>query len=134
MNWTRFALAVLAAGFVTSMTDWLFMGDLLYKHFDKNPEIWRISGGKSESKAIAWSIPIPLLTIAAFDFLCVHFRLHSYRAAFEFALAVWLVAPLPMLVTNAIWIKISAPITASYSIGWLVKLLVAAFFVILLVG
>jgi hypothetical protein len=47
---------------------------------------------------------------------------------------VWLVAPLPMLVTNAIWIKISAPITASYSIGWLVKLLVAAFFVILLVG
>jgi hypothetical protein len=134
MNWTRFALAVLAAGFVSSMTDWLFMGDLLYKHFDKNPEIWRYTGGKGESKAIAWSIPIPLLTCAAFEFLCVHFRLHSYHSAFKFALAVWLVAPLPMLVTNGIWIKLSAPITASYSIGWLVKLLAAAFFVVLFLG
>jgi hypothetical protein len=134
MNWTRFALAVLAAGFVSSMTDWLFMGDLLYKHFDKNPEIWRYTGGKGESKAIAWSIPIPLLTCAVFEFLCVHFRLHSYHSAFKFALAVWLVAPLPMLITNGIWIKLSAPITASYSIGWLVKLLVAAFFVVLFLG
>jgi hypothetical protein len=134
MNWTRFALAVLAGGFVSSMTDWLFMGDLLYKHFDRNPEIWRYPGGQGESKAIAWSSPLPFVTCAAFDSLCVHFRLHSYRSAFEFALAVWLVAPLPMLVTNALWIKLSAPITASYSIGWLVKLLVAAFFVVLLLG
>jgi hypothetical protein len=134
MNWTRFALAVLAAGFVSSMTDWLFMGDVLYKHFDKNPEIWRVSGGQDESKAIAWSSPLPFFTCAVFEFLCVHFGLHSYRSAFEFAALVWLVAPLPLLVTNGIWIKLSAPITASYSIGWLVKLLVAAFFVVLFLG
>ena len=30
MNWTRFALTVLASGIVSSLTDWLFMGDLLY--------------------------------------------------------------------------------------------------------
>jgi hypothetical protein len=37
----RFLLAVLAGGTVASMTDWLFMGDLVYKRFDQHPEIWR---------------------------------------------------------------------------------------------
>ena len=134
MNWTRFALAVLAAGSVSSMTDWLFMGDLLHKRFDTNPEIWRFPGGKGESKAIAWSSPLPFVTCAVFDFLCVHLRLYSYRSTFEFAAALWLALPLPMLIVNAIWMKLSAPIAASYSVGWLVKLLVAAFSVALILS
>ena len=35
----RFVLAVLVGGFLTSMTDWLFMGDWIYKRFNKHPEI-----------------------------------------------------------------------------------------------
>lgn len=134
MGWTRFALAVLAGGSVSSMTDWLFMGDLLYKRFDRYPEIWRFRGGKGESKAIAWSSPLPFVTCAVFDFLCVQLRLSSYRSTFEFAVALWLAAPLPMLIATAIWMKLSAPIAASYSVGWLVKLLVAAFSVALILG
>jgi|GEM_PF-7097477 len=30
MSWVRIALAALAGGIVSSMTDWLFMGDWLY--------------------------------------------------------------------------------------------------------
>ena len=108
------------------------MGDFLYKRFDTNPEIWRYRGGQGESKAIAWSSPLPFVTCAVFDFLCVHFRLVSWHSTVEFAAALWLALPLPMLVVTAIWIKLSAPIAASYSVGWLVKLLVAAISVVLI--
>ena len=108
------------------MTDWLFMGDLLYKRFDRAPEIWRFRGGQGESKAIAWSSPLPFVTCAVFDLLCVHLHFFSCHSTFWFAVALWLAVAVPMLISNGIWTKISAPITASYAVGWLVKLLVAA--------
>jgi len=48
--------------------------------------------------------------------------------------ALWFVAPLPMLIANAIWMKLSAPIAASYAIGWLVKLFIAALSVALILS
>ena len=88
MSWTRFALAVLTGGIVSSMTDWLFMGDLVYERFDRHPEIWRFPGGKGESKAIAWSTALPFLTCGVFDFVCVHHHLLSYRSTFGLAVAM----------------------------------------------
>ena len=70
MHWGRIALAVLASGFVSSMTDWLFMGDWLYKRYDRNPEIWRYRGGQGENKAILWSSLFPFLTCGVFVLLC----------------------------------------------------------------
>ena len=115
------------------MTDWLFMGsDFLYKRFDRAPEIWRFRGGQGESKAIAWSSPLPFVTCAVFDLLCVHLRLISCHATFGFAVTLWLAVAVPMLISNAIWTKLSAPITAWYAVGWLVKLLVAAVALVLI--
>ena len=48
------ALAVFAGGLVASLTDWLFMGDWLYKRYNQYPEIWRYPHGQGEMKAIAW--------------------------------------------------------------------------------
>ena len=124
----------ITGGIVSSMTDWLFMGDLLYKRFDRHPEIWRFPGGKGESKAIAWSTALPFLTCGVFDFVCVHHHLLSYRSTFGLAVAMWFVAPLPMLVAHSIWMKLSAPIAASYAMGWLVKLLIAALSVALVLS
>ena len=33
MSWARFALTVLTGGIVSSLTDWLFMGDFLYRRY-----------------------------------------------------------------------------------------------------
>lgn len=126
MHWIKFALAVLAGGAASSMTDWLFMGDFVYKRFDTHPEIWRVSGGKSETGAIVWSTVLAFVTCAVFDFLCVRLGLLSYSSAVGLAVGIWLAATLPMLAANAIWIKISAPIAASHAAGWLIKLLIAA--------
>jgi hypothetical protein len=40
----------------------------------------------------------------------------------------------PLTITNALWIKLAPAIAISYSIGWLVKLAVAALAVALILG
>ncbi len=121
------ASAVFAGGLVASLTDWLFMGgDWLYKRYNQYPEIWRHPYGQGEMKAIAWSAPLPFVTCAAFTFLCARLNLHSYSATLKLALAIWLVGPLPLLIVNGLFVKLHPAITAAYSMGWLVKLAVAA--------
>jgi hypothetical protein len=126
MNSIRVALTIVSAGFLTSLTDWLFMGDWLYKRYDQHPEIWRHPHGQGEMKAIAWATSLPFVTCAVFTLLCSQLDLHSYGATIRLALAIWLVGPLPLLIANALFIKLHPAITAAHSLGWLVKLLVAA--------
>lgn len=128
----RFVFAVLTGGVVASMTDWLFMGDLVYKRFDKHPEIWRFPGGQGESKAIALSAALPFLTCAVFDILCVYLHLFAWSSILILALSLWIAVALPMIITNAVWMKIAVPIAVSFSVGWLIKLFVAAFCLILI--
>ncbi|MGB6430504.1 MAG: hypothetical protein WBF06_07955 [Candidatus Acidiferrales bacterium] len=126
MSWMRFALAVFASGLGSSLTDWFFMGDLLYKRFNKHPEIWRYPDDKGASTAIAWSAPLPFLTCAVFAFACVQLHVSSYGATVKLAIEVWLIAPVPWIVTTSLWMKLQPTIAAAYSVGWLVKLILAA--------
>jgi hypothetical protein len=134
MSWARFALTVFSSGIVSSLTDWFFMGDLLYKRIDRYPEIWRFPGGQGESKAIAWSSPLPFLTCAFFAVVCHQLHLHGYGSAFKLALEVWLMCPLPLIVTNALFMKMQPMIAIAHSLGWLVKLVVAAVATVLILG
>jgi hypothetical protein len=126
MNWIRVAWTVFAGGLVASLTDWLFMGDWLYKRYNENPEIWRHPRGQGEMRAIAWAAPLPFVTCAVFTLLCARLNLHSYSATVKLTLAIWLVGPLPLLIANALFIRLRSAITASYCLGWLVKPVVAA--------
>jgi len=126
MNWVNLTLTVFVAGLAASLTDWLFMGDWLYKRYNQYPEIWRYPHGQGEMKAIAWYTPLPFVTCAAFTILCACLNLHSYSATLKLAVAIWLVGPLPLLIGNALFIKLHSAIAAAYSLGWLVKLVVAA--------
>jgi len=125
VTWSRFAFAVLAGGIASSLTDWLFMGDWLYRTFNAYPEIWRVHGG-NETKAILWASLLPFLTCAVFDGVCVRLHLHSCSSTLKLGLAVWLMAPLPLIIVNSLFIKIDLRIAAAHAVGWLVKLLVAA--------
>ena len=42
------------------------------------------------------------------------------------AVAVWLIGPLPLILTNAAFMKLHRVFVASYSVGWLVKLALVA--------
>jgi hypothetical protein len=134
MPWGRIALAVLASGIVSSLTDWLFAGDWLYKRFDRNPEIWRYPGGQGESNAILWSSLLPFVTCSVFVLVCEGLHLHSYRGTLKLAVAIWLIGPLPLTIVNTLWLKLAPAIAASYGVGWLVKLAVAAVALVLILG
>lgn len=134
MPWSRIALAALASGFASSLTDWLFMGDWLYKRFDRHPEIWRYQGGQGENKAILWSSLLPFLSCSVFVLVSDRLHLYSYRGTFKLALAIWLIGPLPLTIVNALWLKLAPAIAASYALGWLVKLALAALAVAILLA
>ena len=121
MNWTRLASIVIGAGVASSLTDWFFAGDWLHRRWTY-PEIWR----PSEGRAIALSAPLPFLTCGVFAYVAARLGLHSIASTVKLAAAVWLMAPLPLILTNAAFMKLHRVFVASYAIGWLVKLLIVA--------
>lgn len=122
MHWTRFILAAVGAGIVTSMTDWFFAGDWIHKRFTY-PEIWRKG---PETHAILVSSAFPFVTCAGLIILASWLGIHTLSSLVKIALFVWIIGPLPLILTNAAFIKLHRVFVASYSLGWLVKLLIAA--------
>ncbi len=122
MHWTRLVAIVVGAGIVSSLTDWLFACDWLHRRYTY-PEIWRQGG---EGRAIALSSPLPFVTCGVFAYVAVRLNLHSLASTIKLAGAVWLIGPLPLILTNAAFMKLHRVFVASYAIGWLVKLMIVA--------
>jgi hypothetical protein len=123
MTLGQLVLATLLSGLAASMSDWLFFGVLFHDKMLLHPEVWR---GGGEGKAVAVSILLGFVTCAGFAFACSTFRVHGYARTLEFAVAIWVMAPLVIVVTNALFIKLHPLTVVAHSIGWLVKLLLAA--------
>ena len=122
MNWTRFATIIIGAGIASSLTDWFFAGDWIHRRWTY-PELWRQG---AEERAIALSAPLPFLTCGVFAYASVRLGLHSMAGTVNLAVAVWLIGPLPLILTNAAFMKLHRVFVASYALGWLVKLLIVA--------
>ena len=119
MHFARFFVVLAGAGIVTSMTDWFFAGDWIHKRFTY-PEIWRRG---PETREIVVSSVLPFVTCAAFLVLAWWIGVPSLGAALKLAVLVWLIGPLPLILTNAAFIKFHRVFVILYLIGWLVKLL-----------
>lgn len=81
---------------------------------------------RAEGRAIALSSPLPFLTCGVFAYLSVWLGLHSVASTVKLAMAVWLIGPLPLILTNAAFMKLHHVFVMSYAIGWLVKLTIVA--------
>jgi len=125
MNWTRFLLAVVTSGFAATFTDWLFMGVLFHKKYLATPEIWRLKPGESETRGITLSSLLGVLSCAALLYFCVWAgTISSHRATLLTTLLVWLAAPVPIIFSNVVWIKMDPLLGASHSLGWLARFVV----------
>jgi hypothetical protein len=122
MNGTRLALITIGTGIATSLTDWFFAGDWIHRRYTY-PEIWRRG---TEARAIALTSPLPFLTCGVFACVCAGLGLHSAGSALQLAVAVWLIGPLPLILTNAAFMKLHRVFVTSYAIGWLIKLAIVA--------
>jgi hypothetical protein len=112
--------AALAGAVLGSLADWLFAGVIFHGRYDLHPETWRRGG---EGKRIAAAQALALITSAAFVLLADKLGQTEMWGAIELAAMIWLVAPLPLLTANAMFIKVDPLVTASHAAGWLVKLL-----------
>jgi hypothetical protein len=132
MNWGRFALAVLSATVGTSLTDWFFFGVLFHGRNATYPEVWRDPPGTPETRKIIYSTLLTALTSAAFVFVCVRLGLGTATVTLKLAFAVWFIASLPLVITNALWMKLDRAVAVAHALGWLAKLIVFALAIVLL--
>ena len=96
MNWTWLVAIVIGAGVVSSLTDWFFAGDWLHRRYTY-PETWRVG---AEGRAIALSSPLPFLTCAVFAYTAAWLGIRSVPVAVKLAAAIWLIGPLPLILTS----------------------------------
>jgi hypothetical protein len=122
MNWMRFFLIVIGAGIVSSLTDWFFGGDWLHRRYTY-PEIWRQG---NESRAIALTSPLPFLSCGIFAYVSARLDLHTIASTTKLAFAMWLICSLPLILTNAAFMKLHRVFVVSYATGWLIKLVIVA--------
>lgn len=126
MNIGRLAVAILASGFTVSMTDLFFGGVLFHKKYLAYPEVWRRRAGETgEGQAIAWAIVLGFLTCGTLIITCLWLGIYGCAACVKLAAAVWLIAALPLLITNGLFIKLHPLNVVANALGWLVKLLIA---------
>src|SRR5690242_3822772 len=115
MNWFRILAAMVAAGVVGSLMDWLFGGVLWHEKYMAYPEVWRNTHDKSaEGKAIMWATLLGFLTSGAFVALCAWLALQG-GMVFALAFAIWLMVPVPQLIVQGLFIKIHPLITVAHS-------------------
>ena len=122
MNWMRFIAIAIGTGVLSSLTDWIFAGDWIHRRFTY-PEIWRQG---AETKAIALTSPLPFLTCAVFAYVAARLGIQSVSGALKLASAVWVIGPLPLILSNAGFMKLHRVFVAAYATGWLIKLSIAA--------
>lgn len=132
MNTGHIALAVVLSGIAVSFTDWVFGGVLFHDQYAAHPEIWRRPSGP-ETGTIIGSTLLGFVTCGAFVTACPAFHISGIKQTLEFAFAIWLIAPLPLLITNALWIKMHPLVVLAHSLGWLAKLCVVAVITVVLV-
>jgi len=125
MHWTRVALAVLASGVAGSFTDWFFMGFLFHDKYLENREIYRNEPGQGETAKIIGSSIFGLVASAVFIYLCYWTSaLPILRSDIRLAAVVWLAAPVPIILSNVLWMKFHPLLGVSHMLGWLARFVV----------
>ncbi|MFL5239586.1 MAG: DUF1761 family protein [Rhizomicrobium sp.] len=120
-------LAVLVAGIVSTLTDWLFMGVLFHDRYMQHPEVWRegIVGGKDRT-AVVYSAALGFVAAAAFVLLCVLADIRTLGPAIGMAVLTWIAGPLVITVTNGFFMKLDWAVIGAHAAGYLARFLIAA--------
>jgi hypothetical protein len=116
--------AVIAAGIVSSFTDWLFMGVLFHERYNLYPETWW-PRSKSEPMPILYSCALGLVTSAAVAALCVLANVDGVAGGIEIGFIAWLAGSFVQVATTQIWIRIDPLVSLAHGLGYLARFLIA---------
>ena len=126
MNWILIA-AILVAGTLGTMTDWLFMGVLFHDRYLKYPEVWwpGIRDKAGDKRAIILSCIVSYLTAAGVVVLCAYTNANTITGGLIIAALVWLAGSLVVTINNGFWIKTDPMITVMHALGHLARTAIA---------
>ena len=127
MHWGWVALAGAVAAVLATFADWFFGGVWMHHRYNTYPEVWRpVDPGGGHSRAIAWSVVLTALGSFGFVALAAWLGLTGWGAALGLAAGVWLCVPLPLLITNTLFMRLDPLLLLPHGLGSLVKLLISA--------
>jgi hypothetical protein len=129
MNWVHIIEAAIVASIAASFTDWYFFGVLFHDRYHQGgADVWRrYADKKDEVRSILLATMSQSITCFLFIPFCDYFRVTTLPHALELAGIVWLMLPVPILLSYAIFIRMHRLIIVSHSLGWLVRLAICAF-------
>ena len=127
MPWLPFLSATLAVGVGATGIDWFFARGVFPGYFAAHPEIWRQpANDPHQVRRVSGCLVLNCMTAAAFFCLCHCLHLSHAGQTLRLAGAICLVAPLPQIAANALWMKLHPLVAVSQSLCWLGKLALAA--------
>ena|SRR6185295_11617623 len=127
MNLVKFLEAAIAASFLASMTDWYFFGVLFHDRYHLHAGVWKKYKNKQdEMRSILIGTLFGSFTCIIFVAGCMILKITALPLALSTAAFLWLMIPLPLLLTQSVFMKYDRGLMAAHSGGWLAKLLVAA--------
>ena len=124
LNVGRLCLASIVAAIAGSLTDWIFFGMLFKEKYLVYPEVWNKQASGAGGQMVMSSL-VGLFSSAAFVFLCGGIYIEEMHSAVKLAIAIWVIAVLPVLANDHIFIKLHRALFFSHSMGWLVRFLLA---------
>jgi hypothetical protein len=128
VNWIRIIEAGVAASILASFSDWYFFGILFHTRYHREgPGIWRkYKDKKDEMRSIFLSTIYQSITCFVFVIACRYLGITILAHALFAAGVAWFMLPLPLLLSQANFIRIDRMIIFSHSVGWLARLLISA--------
>lgn len=117
--------AVLCAGALAALTDWLFLGVLFREARGNYPEIWWPAIRDRETgPAKIWTVLLGFVASAAVVALCAMVGVQGVLQSLAIALLMFL-APAAFLLTAFQFIKMDLWVVAAAGFSWLTRLLIA---------
>jgi hypothetical protein len=124
MDW-KLIVAVIAAGVISSFSDWYFMGVLFRDRYRTYPETWWPRTKADETKPILYSTAVGFITAAGVIALCEMTGATDIKSALTVAVIAWAAGPLAVTVTNGFWVKIDPYVTFAHATGYLARFVIA---------
>jgi len=118
--------AVLIAGILSALTDWLFMGLLFREARDSYPEVWWPGVRDGETRGpVIWSAVLGVVMTGGVVGLCTVAGAATLWSGLTIGLLAFLAGPLAVLLINAQFVKTDIWLIVSHGLGYLARLLTA---------
>ena len=127
MNWVRIIEAGFVASVLATFTDWYFFGILFHDRYYTNAGVWRkYADKKDEIRSITLGTILGSVASFVFVIFASYLGLTAFPSALAVAAVLWLMIPLPLLLTNSLFMRIDRALVVSHALGWLARLVVSA--------